>query len=200
MPATRLLLALPLAAVAVILAAFVQPRGTRPPLADAVTVNPYLGRDSLEPFLDACRDHGAGLFCLVKTSNPGSGDVQDLELADGRPLWQHVASLVDAWGAELVGASGVSAVGAVVGATYPREVAEARRLLPRSVLLLPGIGAQGGRPEDVAEAFAPGSAGALVSASRSVIYAYRDGPRDWRAAAAAEAARLAAEVRAVAEG
>jgi orotidine-5'-phosphate decarboxylase len=180
-------------------AAFVEPRGERPPLADAVTVNPYLGRDSLEPFLDACRDHGAGLFCIVKTSNPGSGDVQDVRLADGRPLWQHVAALVDEWGAGLVGASGFSAVGAVVGATYPCEVAEARRLLPRAVLLLPGIGAQGGRPADVAQAFAAGPVGALVSASRSVIYAYRNGDADWRAAAADEAARLAAEVRALSD-
>ena len=105
--------------------AFVEPRGEGPPLADSVTVNPYLGRDSLEPFLDACRRDGAGLFCLVKTSNPGSADVQDATLADGRPLWQHVAGLVHEWGADLVGERGLSAVGAVVGATFPREVAEA---------------------------------------------------------------------------
>jgi orotidine-5'-phosphate decarboxylase len=178
-------------------AAFVEPRGDAPPLADAVTVNPYLGRDSLEPFLAACRRHGAGIFCLVKTSNPGSGDVQDATLADGRPLWQRVAGLVDEWGEELVGSRGLSAVGAVVGATYPREVAEARRLLPRAVLLLPGIGAQGARPADVERAFTAGPASALVAASRSVIYAYRSAEDDWRAAAGAEAARLARETRAV---
>src|SRR5215469_138511 len=163
------------------------------PLADAVTVNPYLGYDSLEPFF--ARD-GLGVFVLVKTSNPSSVDVQDLPLADGRPLWQHVAGLVDRWGADLVGESGLSSIGAVVGATFPQEVAEARLLLPRSVLLLPGVGAQGGRPEDLSEAFAVGPAGALVSASRSVIYA--DGGADWQEAAAAEAARLAGELRAVA--
>jgi orotidine-5'-phosphate decarboxylase len=164
------------------------------PLADAVTVNPYLGGDSVEPFLDACRQEGAGIFCLVKTSNPGSGDVQDVALANGRKLWQHVAELVREWGDELVGERGLSAVGAVVGATFPREVAEARELLPRSVLLLPGIGAQGGSPAELSAAFASGPASALVSASRSVIYAYKERGGDWRSAAGAEAERLAREV------
>jgi len=163
------------------------------PFADAVTVNPYLGYDSLEPFF--ARDE-LGVFVLVKTSNPSSVDLQDLPLGDGRPLWQHVAGLVDLWGADLVGASGLSSVGAVVGATFPQEVAEARQLLPRSVLLLPGVGAQGARTEDLAEAFSVGPAGALVSASRSVLYADR-GAR-WQEAAAAEAQRLAGELRAVA--
>jgi len=165
------------------------------PLADAVTVNPYLGRDSIEPFLEACRREGAGIFCLVKTSNPGSADVQDVVLADGTLLWQHVARLVAKWGEELIGSSGLSSVGAVVGATFPRDVAEARRLLPRAVLLLPGVGAQGGAPAELGPAFSSGPAGALVSASRSVIYA--SSGADWRAAAAAEAARLAREVWAV---
>ena len=164
------------------------------PLADAVTVSPYLGGDSVEPFLEACRREGAGIFCLVKTSNPGSADVQDVALADGRKLWHHVAELVRGWGEELVGERGLSAVGAVVGATFPSEVAKARELLPHSVLLLPGMGAQGATPADVAVAFAAGPASALVSASRSVIYAYREGGGDWRSAAGAEAERLAREV------
>ena len=175
-------------------AAFLEPRDEEPPLVDALTVNTYLGRDSLEPYLAACRRDGGGIFCLVKTSNPGSADVQDVALADGRKLWQHVAGLVRDWGSELIGDRGFSAVGAVVGATFPREVAEARELLPRSVLLLPGIGAQGGTPADVGAAFAAGPAGALVSASRSVIYAYREGGGDWQSAAGAEAERLAREV------
>ena len=178
-------------------AAFVEPRGDSPPLADSVTVNPYLGHDSVEPFLEACRRDGAGLFCLVKTSNPGGADVQDVALADGRPLWQHVAGLVHEWGGDLVGEHGLSSVGAVVGATFPREVKEARRLLPQAVLLLPGIGAQGGTPADLAGAFASAPASALVSASRSVIYAFRASGGDYRAAAAAEAERLAREVWAV---
>jgi len=164
------------------------------PLADALTVNPYLGGDSVEPFLEACRRDGAGVFFLVKTSNPGSADVQDVELADGRRLWQHVAGLVRGWGEDLVGDRGLSAVGAVVGATFPREVAAARSLLPHSVLLLPGVGAQGGTPTDLAPAFAAGPASALVSASRSVIYARPEAGGDWQSAVEAEAKRLAREV------
>jgi orotidine-5'-phosphate decarboxylase len=163
------------------------------PLADAVTVNPYLGYDSLEPFFS--RD-GLGVFVVVKTSNPSSVDLQDLPLADGRPLWQRVAGLVDRWGADLVGTTGLSSVGAVVGATFPQQVAEARELLPRSVLLLPGVGAQGARAEDLASAFSIGPAGALVSASRSVLYADRG--TGWQEAAAAEAERLAGELRVLA--
>lgn len=167
------------------------------PLGDALTVNPYLGRDSLDPLLAACRRSGAGLFCLVKTSNAGGADVQDLALSDGRTVWMQVAQLVDDWGEDLVGSNGLSSVGAVVGATFPREVGEARRLMPRAVLLLPGVGEQGGTPADVARAFTSGPASALVSASRSVIYAYRNGGGDWRASAGAEAARLRADVWAV---
>jgi orotidine-5'-phosphate decarboxylase len=163
------------------------------PLADAVTVNPYLGRDSLEPFF-AC--DGLGVLALLKTSNPGSADIQDLPLSDGRPLWQHVAGLVDRWGAGFVGESGLSSVGAVVGATHPALLETVRGLLPRAVLLLPGVGAQGGRPEELAAAFAAGPASALVSASRSVIYADRGA--GWQEAAAAEAGRLADELRATA--
>jgi orotidine-5'-phosphate decarboxylase len=163
------------------------------PLADAVTVNAYLGFDSLEPFL-AC--DGLGVFVVVKTSNPGGVDVQDLPLAGGGLLWQHVARLVHRWGADFVGESGLSSVGAVVGATFPQEVAEARQLLPRSVLLLPGIGAQGASTEDVREAFSVGPGSALVSASRSVLYADRGA--GWQEAAAAEAERLAGELRGLA--
>jgi orotidine-5'-phosphate decarboxylase len=164
------------------------------PLADAMTVNPYLGRDSVEPFVAACRREGAGIFCLVKTSNEGAADIQDFALSDGRPLWQHVARLVAEWGEDLVGDRGLSSVGAVVGATYPRAVGEARRLLPRAVLLLPGIGAQGAGPADVARAFTSGPASALVAASRSILYAYRESDDDWRSAVAAEAARLKSDV------
>jgi orotidine-5'-phosphate decarboxylase len=165
------------------------------PFADAVTVNPYLGRDSLEPFL---AHEELGVFALVKTSNPGSGDLQDRPMADGRPLWQHVAELVAAWGEDRIGTSGLSSLGAVVGATYPQEVAEARGLLPHAPLLLPGVGMQGGRPEELAAAFAAGPASALVSASRSVLYA--DGGSGWQDAAAAEAERLRDAIAATAGG
>jgi orotidine-5'-phosphate decarboxylase len=175
-------------------AAYVERRDDGPPLADAVTVNPYLGRDALEPFLLACRREHAGLFCLVKTSNAGGAEVQDLVLSDGRPLWQQVARLVHEWGEDLVGERGLSSVGAVVGATHPRAVGEARRLMPKAVLLLPGVGAQGATPADVARAFTSGPASALVTVSRSVIYAFRVDGADWRTAAGAEAARLQREV------
>jgi orotidine-5'-phosphate decarboxylase len=178
-------------------AAFLEPQGDRPALADAMTVNPYLGRDSLEPFVAACRREGGGIFCVVKTSNEGGADVQDLVLSDGRPLWHHVARLVHELGEDLVGERGLSSVGAVVGATHPRAVGEARKLLPRAILLLPGVGAQGATPADLARAFTSGPASALVNASRSVIYAFRDGREDWRSAAALEAARLRREVWAV---
>jgi len=174
--------------------AFLEPREDEPPLADALTVNTYLGGDSVEPFLQACRLHGAGIFCLVRTSNAGATDVQELTLSDGRRVWQQVAELVAGWGADLTGERGLSSVGAVIGATAPRVVAEARKLLPRSVLLLPGVGAQGASPSDLARAFTSGPASALVTASRSVIFAYRGGTEDWRAAAGAEAARLRSEV------
>jgi orotidine-5'-phosphate decarboxylase len=177
--------------------AFLEPRENGVPLADAMTVSPYLGRDSLEPFFLACKRHGGGLFCLVKTSNAGGADVQDLALSDGRPLWQHIALLVDDWAEDLVGERGLSSLGAVVGATYPRAVGEARRLLPKSILLLLGIGAQGASPADVARAFTSGPASALVSVSRAVIYAFRASGGDWRRSAAAEASRLKGEVWAV---
>ncbi|MDX6510183.1 MAG: orotidine-5-phosphate decarboxylase [Gaiellaceae bacterium] len=175
-------------------AAFLEPRGQEGPLSDALTVNPYLGRDALEPMLAACKRDGAGIFCVVKTSNAGSAEVQDAILTDGKPLWQHVARLVREWGEDVVGARGLSSVGAVIGATHPRAVGEARRLLPQSILLLPGGGAQGATPADVARAFTSGPASALVTVSRALIYAFRVDGGEWRAAAGAEAARLRGEV------
>ena len=175
-------------------AAYLEPRGTEPPLADALTVNPYLGTDSIDPFLAACRRHGAGIFCLVRTSNAGGRDLQEAVLSDGNPVWRHVAGLVAEWGQELIGEGGMSSVGAVVGATVPRIIGDARRAMPQAIILLPGVGAQGATPADVARAFTSGPASALVNASRSVIFAYRDTEADWRDAAGAEAARLSAEI------
>ena len=164
-----------------------------PPRADALTVNPWLGRDAVEPFLGAVRRGGVGIFVLVRTSNAG-GDVQDAVLKDGRPVWHHVAGLVDEWGAESTSEVGLSSVGAVVGATHPRAVADARRLMPRTIMLLPGVGAQGASIADLTRAFQSGPASALVAASRSVIYAYRESGADFREAAGAEASRLRREV------
>jgi orotidine-5'-phosphate decarboxylase len=164
-----------------------------PPMADALTVNPWLGRDSVEPFLGAVRRGGVGIFVIVRTSN-ASGDLQDAVLKDGRPMWHHVAELVDEWGADMAGEVGLSSVGAVIGATHPRAVAEARRLMPRSILLLPGVGVQGGSIADLARAFQSGPASAIVPVSRSLIYAFRDAGSDYREAAGAEAARLKREI------
>ncbi len=142
---------------------------------DAVTLNPMLGGDAVAPFLDAARATGRGLFVLVRTSNPGARDLQDLVLEDGAPWHEAVARLVATWGAGGVGADGISDVGAVVGATAPQHLARLRSLMPDQLFLIPGVGAQGGRPEDLGPAFAGNRAGALVAASRSILYA--DDPR-----------------------
>jgi orotidine-5'-phosphate decarboxylase len=170
-------------------AAYLAPRRASPPLADALTVNPYLGADSLQPFADACQASGGLMFVLVRTSNPGGADLQELELADGSRVWERVARLV---------ASLAPVAGAVVGATQPGAVARARELMPDATFVLPGIGAQGGEVSALAPAFAPGAAGGLVSASRSVLYASRENGR-WQAAAATEAGRLRAAAWAVVE-
>ena len=138
---------------------------------DAMTVNPMLGTDGAQPFLDAAQANDRGLFFLVRTSNPGAADLEDLPLADGRIWHEAVADLVAAWGAPTIGTSGLSAVGAVVGATVPERLVALRRRMPHQIFLLPGVGAQGGQPEDLAAAFGGRAAGALVSASRSIIYA-----------------------------
>ena len=156
-----------------------------------MTVSAYLGHDSIEPFLAACRRHGSGIFLLVRTSNAGAADIQDLTLSDGRPLWQYLASLVHEWGQPLVGERGISSVGAVVGATMPRAVSEARKLMPQTPILLPGVGAQGATPADVARAFTTGPATALVTVSRTVIFAFRETDEDWRVAAAQRSPALA---------
>ena len=171
-------------------AAYLAPRRDGPPLADALTVNPYLGADSLQPFADVCQASGGLVFVLVRTSNPGGADLQELELADGSRVWEHSARMVAALGA---------VAGAVVGATQPGAVARARELMPDATFLLPGIGAQGGDVAALGPAFAPGPAGGLVSASRSVLYASREDGR-WQSAAAAEASRLREASWAVAEG
>jgi len=178
-------------------AAYLEPRDGGLPTADAITLNAYLGRESIEPFLAACKREGAGIFVVTKTSNAGSADVQDLQLRDGAIVWHHVAELAREWGEELVGERGLSSVGLVIGATYPRAVGEARRMCPQQVLLLPGIGAQGAGPAEVARAFTSGPASAIVSVSRAIDYAYRARGGDWRTAAGAEASRLRDEIWAV---
>jgi orotidine-5'-phosphate decarboxylase len=165
--------------------------------ADALTVNPLLGRDSLAPLVDAARARGGGLFVLVRTSNPGAADVEELALREGGSVSERLAGLVAELGAAGFDAGGLSDIGAVVGATAPERLARLRELMPRAPFLLPGVGAQGGRVEDLAAAFAPGRAGGLVSASRGIVHAAERaqgsaavGRRDPAAAARDEAARL----------
>jgi orotidine-5'-phosphate decarboxylase len=158
--------------------------------ADALTVNPLLGEDSLEPLLQTARRVGAGLIVLVRTSNPGAEDVQEAALSSGESLSEHLAGLVNRLGAEGVGRAGISDVGAVVGATAPERLSRMRELMPHTVFLLPGVGAQGGRVEDLAAAFEPGRAGGLISASRSIIFAHERDGGDPQLAAQREAARL----------
>jgi orotidine-5'-phosphate decarboxylase len=158
--------------------------------ADLVTVNPLMGMDAIEPFVSAARRVGTGVLVLVRTSNPGAADVEDLRLADGGSVWERIAALVDELGAPGVGAAGLSDVGAVVGATEPGHLRRARELMPNATFLLPGVGAQGGRVEELAAAFSPGRAGGLVSASRSIAGAYLTLGGEPAAAARAEAERL----------
>jgi orotidine-5'-phosphate decarboxylase len=179
------------------------PFGPVPGLAaDAATVNPLLGRDALAPFLDVAGRAGSGLFVLVRTSNPGAADLQDLRTSDGRAVWEHIAALVaDAASGTSASATGLSHVGAVVGATAPEHVGRMRELMPRAVFLLPGIGAQGGRVEDLAPAFAPGPAGGLITASRSIADAHLgEGAGEPAAAAREVAERLRSVAWALSQG
>ena len=140
---------------------------------DFVTVNPYLGTDGVKPFVDVCREQQKGIFVLVKTSNPSSGEFQD-QLIDGRPLYEMVADKVNFWGEDCIGESGYSAVGAVVGATYPEMGKVLRRRMPKAYILVPGYGAQGGKASDLACYFNKDGLGAIVNSSRGIIAAYKD--------------------------
>jgi orotidine-5'-phosphate decarboxylase len=171
---------------------------------DALTLNPYLGLDSLEPFLAYCRG-GRGAFVLVKTSNPGSADLQDLEVGNLR-VFEEVAILLRGWaaGPGLVGQRGWSSVGAVVGATHPAEVALLRRMLPGVLFLLPGYGAQGATAKDCAAAFDAKGEGAIVNSSRGILGAWRKGPlaekygeKRWERAVEEAAREMQAALRAV---
>lgn len=138
---------------------------------DFATVNPYLGTDGVRPFVDVCREYKKGLFVLVKTSNPSSGEFQD-RLVDGRPLYEWVGEKVDAWGRDHMG-SQYSYIGAVVGATYPEMGKKLRKLMPRTFFLVPGYGAQGAKGADLANFFNEDGLGAIVNSSRGIIAAYR---------------------------
>ncbi len=160
--------------------------------AELATVNPLLGRDAVEPLLDGARSAGGGVLLLVRTSNPGAHDLQDLRLEDGGTLWERIALLVEELAGERLGSAGLGDVGAVVGATAPLHLERARELMPHAFFLLPGVGAQGGRVEDLRAAFSPGRAGGLIAASRAIVEAYRGAGGEPASAARAEAERLRA--------
>lgn len=140
--------------------------------ADSLTVSPYLGTDGVMPFVKKCEQNGKGIFVLVKTSNPSSGELQDL-VSDGKKIYEKMAELVNKWGETTVGESGYSAVGAVVGATYPEQAETLRKLMPKTYFLVPGYGAQGGTAEDVAKSFNSDGLGAIVNSSRGIMCAYQ---------------------------
>ena len=144
---------------------------------DFATVNPYLGTDGVKPFIDVCRSHDRCIFVLVKTSNPSSGEFQDRILADsGRPLYEEVGEKVREWGAGALDESGWSEVGAVVGATYPEMGKVLREIMPKSYILVPGYGAQGGTGRDLVHFFDRDGLGAIVNSSRGIIAAWKKDP------------------------
>lgn len=157
---------------------------------DFVTVNPYLGSDGVQPFIKVCREEKKGIFVLVKTSNPSSGELQD-KLVDGRPIYELVGEQVAAWGEECMG-DGYSYVGAVVGATYPEQGRILRQIMPRAFILVPGYGAQGGRGADLVHFFNRDGLGAIINSSRGIIAAYQQEKyADYGAANYADASRAA---------
>lgn len=138
---------------------------------DFATVNPYLGTDGIKPFVDVCKSHDKGIFVLVKTSNPSSGEFQD-RLIDGRPLYEYVGEKVEEWGAETM-ENGYTNVGCVVGATYPEMGKLLRKIMPHTYILVPGYGAQGGKASDLAPYFNEDGLGAIINSSRGIIAAYK---------------------------
>lgn len=169
--------------------------------ADSLTVNAYLGIDGIKPFIEVCESNDKGIFVLVKTSNPSSGQLQDLKLDDGRTIYEAMADLVNQWGNTTTGQCGYSSIGAVVGATYPRQLEKMRKRMPKAWILVPGYGAQGGTAADVAGAFDENGLGAVINASRSLMCAYKLDAwknkfthEDFAEAARAEAERMRDEI------
>ena len=166
--------------------------------ADALTVNGYLGTDGIQPLLDVCGKEDKGIFVLVKTSNPSSGELQDRELADGDTIYRAMGKMCESWGQELPGKYGYSGVGAVVGATYPAQLEELRAAMPHTFFLVPGYGAQGGAADDVAPAFDKRGLGAIVNSSRGIMCAWqKEGcdEHEYAAAARREAIRMRDAIR-----
>lgn len=168
---------------------------------DFVTVNPYMGTDCVKPFIEDCKKYDKGIFILVKTSNPSSGELQDVKLENGEEVYVKVAKLVEEWGKELRGEYGYSSIAAVVGATYPKQLKEIREIAPHTYFLIPGYGAQGGKIEDIALGFDKNGLGGIVNASRSLMCAYKSElwkdkfeEKDYAKATRAEALRMKEEL------
>ena len=168
--------------------------------SDALTVNAYLGTDGVKPVLNVCKEKDKGLFILVKTSNPSSGELQDRTLDDGLTIYRTMGGMCEKWGEELMGQYGYSGVGAVVGATYPQQLGELRKELPHTFFLVPGYGAQGGGAKDVAPAFDENGLGAIINSSRGIMCAWKKeeglDPAEYAAAARREAIRMRDEITA----
>ena len=170
---------------------------------DFVTVNPYMGTDCVKPFVEDCKKYNKGLFILVKTSNPSSGELQDLKLENGEEVYTKVAKLVENWGEELRGEYNYSSIAAVVGATYPEQLKQIREIAPHTYFLIPGYGAQGGTAADIAYGFDENGLGGIVNASRSLMCAYKSDrwkdkfeEKDYAQATRAEAIRMRDELKA----
>ena len=168
---------------------------------DFLTVNPYMGTDCVKPFVEDCKKYQKGLFILVKTSNPSSGELQDLKLESGEEVYTKVAKLVEKWGEELRGKYGYSSIAAVVGATYPEQLQSIRNVAPHTYFLIPGYGAQGGKAQDIALGFDNQGLGGIVNASRSLMCAYKSdrwkdefSEEDYAKATRAEAIRMRDEL------
>ncbi|MDF2567584.1 MAG: orotidine 5-phosphate decarboxylase, subfamily 2 [Oscillospiraceae bacterium] len=167
-----------------------------PFLGDALTVNGYLGTDGIAPLIKTCQKYDKGIFVLVKTSNPSSGELQD-KLIEGKPVYHHMGEMCENWGKELTGEYGYSSVGAVVGATYPAQLQELRRQMPHTFFLVPGYGAQGGGSKDVSYAFDENGLGGIVNSSRGIMCAYQAekcDEKDFADAARREALRMKKDI------
>ncbi len=168
--------------------------------ADALTVNGYLGSDGIKPLLNICKAKDKGIFVLVKTSNPSSGELQDLKLENGASVYEQMGRMCESWGEELAGKYVYSGVGAVVGATYPGQLAEMREKAPHTFFLVPGYGAQGGGAQDAKNAFDKNGLGAIINSSRGIMCAWKAQgltEDDFAAAARAEALRMKEDILSV---
>ena len=165
---------------------------------DFVTVNPYMGTDCVKPFIEDCKKYDKGIFILVKTSNPSSGELQDLKLENGKEVYMQVAELVEKWGEDLIGTNGYSSIAAVVGATYPEQLEQIRKIAPHTYFLIPGYGAQGGKANDIALGFDDNGLGGIVNASRSLMCAFKTNDKyeekDYAKATRDEAIRMKEEL------